>query len=107
MMDLQQLLLLMQLCIEVTGDKMNKERRVIDILKDDGSFRSNIGRELYDLGRQILDIGDIRLKVLFRGGFLFLQKDDLRLEIGIFRRYGAYFKTPFPLKDNGSAPIRH
>jgi len=46
---------------------MNEKGRVLDILQDDRSFGRDIGRQLNDLGGQVLDIGDIGLEILFLG----------------------------------------
>src|SRR5882724_8511389 len=107
MVDLEQLLLLMQLGVQVAGNKMNEKGRVLDILQDDRSFGRDIGRQLNDLGGQILDIGDISLEILFFGRLFFLQQDYLGLEVGVFGGDGSYFEAPLALEDHCGTPIGH
>src|SRR3984957_734058 len=107
MVDLQQLLFLMQLRIEIAGNKMNEKGRILDILENDGRLRWDVWRKLDDLRGQVLDIGYISFEVLLLGRFLFLQEYDLCLEIGIFRRDGADLEPALTLQDDGGATIRH
>ena len=73
MIQFKQFLFFIKFGIQVTGNKMNEEGRILNILQNNCCFGRNIGRKLDDLCGEVFDIGDIGLKILILWCFFFIK----------------------------------
>ena len=86
---------------------MYQEGRIFNIPQNHGGLCWDIGGELNDLARQILDGGDRSIEWLIILDYFLLDHCNFTLEIRIFSSNLEEGKSFFPLQNSGSTTIRH
>ena len=86
---------------------MNQEGRIFNIPKNDGSLCWNIGRELNDLARKILDGGNRSIEWLIILDYFFFYDGNFTLKIRVFSSNLDEGKSFLALQNGSCATIRH
>ena len=103
----QQFLLVLDADLEVRGDKVDEERRALDVLDRVGRLARQVRREVHDLHSELLNRADARLQLDLAVVVVLDERRDVGPEVRLGLRELVDLETPLPLNHNRLRAIGH